>query len=93
MEFALSPELEALRARARRYVVEELQPLETEFERARGQMPPEQARELRRKAIKAGLVGGNLPKHLGGLGWTNMEQVVVQEQFGQVTGGLWSYAR
>ena len=91
MDFALSPDLEALRARARRYVVEELQPLEGEFERARGVLPAETGRELRRKAIKAGLVGGNMPKHLGGLGWTNMQQVVVQEQFGQVTGGLWSY--
>ncbi len=91
MDFALSPELEALRERARRYVVDELQPLEVPFERAGGKLPADTGRELRAKAIAAGLVGGNMPKALGGLEWSNMEQVVVQEVFGQVTGGLWSY--
>jgi len=91
MDFALSPEALALRDRARAYVVAELQPLEAEFERSGGHLPPEQGRELRRRAIAAGLVGGNLPKEVGGLGWSAMEQVAVQEQFGQVTGGLWSY--
>jgi acyl-CoA dehydrogenase len=91
MDFALSLAQEALRASARRFVVEELQPLEGEFERAGGRLPKNQGRELRGRAIAAGLVGGNMPKAIGGLGWTNMEQVVVQEQFGQVTGGLWSF--
>jgi acyl-CoA dehydrogenase len=91
MDFALGPELEALRERARRYVVDELQPLEVPFEKAGGKLPREQGQELRRKAIEAGLVGGNMPAALGGLAWSNTEQVVVQEQFGQVTSGLWSY--
>ncbi len=91
MDFALSPTAAALRERARRFVGEELQPLEADFERGGGRLPKEQGRELRRRAIEAGLVGGNLPVAVGGLGWTAMEQVVVQEQFGQVTGGLWSY--
>jgi len=91
MDFALSPDLEALRERARRFVVDELQPLELPFEKAGGELPREQGKALRRKAIEAGLVGGNMPKALGGLEWSNMEQVVVQEQCGQVTGGLWSY--
>ena len=68
MDFALSPEALALRDRARAYVVAELQPLEAEFERSGGYLPPEQGRELRRRAIAAGLVGGNLPKEVGGLG-------------------------
>ena len=91
MDFALSPTAAALRERARRFVVEELQPLEVDFERSGGRLPKEQGRELRRRAIEAGLVGGNLAAEVGGLGWTAMEQVAVQEQFGQVTGGLWSY--
>jgi alkylation response protein AidB-like acyl-CoA dehydrogenase len=91
MDFALSPEALALRDRARDFVLGELQPLEAEFERSGGRMPPERGRELRQKAIAAGLVGGNLPVTVGGLGWSAMEQVAVQEQFGQVTGGLWSY--
>ena len=91
MDFALSPAAAALRERARRFVLAELQPLEVEFERSGGRLPKEQGRELRRRAIEAGLVGGNLPPEIGGLGWTAVEQVAVQEQFGQVTGGLWSY--
>ena len=35
--------------------------------------------------------GATSPAEVGGLGWTAMEQVAVQEQFGQVTGGLWSF--
>src|ERR1700682_5639229 len=42
MDFALSPELEALREHARRFVVDELQPLEVPFERAGGKLPKEQ---------------------------------------------------
>jgi alkylation response protein AidB-like acyl-CoA dehydrogenase len=91
MDFALTPGLENLRGRARRFVVDELQPLELTLERAGGKLAAEQGSELRAKAIAAGLVGGNMPTSLGGLAWTAMEQVVVQEQFGQVTGGLWSY--
>jgi acyl-CoA dehydrogenase len=91
MDFALSPELESLRARARRYVVEELQPLEVEFERAGGRLAPEAGRVLRGKAIEAGLAGGPLPAAVGGQGWSMLEGVVVHEQLGQATGGLWSY--
>ena len=91
MEFALGPELQALRDRARRYVVEELQPLEVEFERAGGRLSPEIGRDLRRTAIDAGLAGGNLPKSVGGQGWSMLEGVIVHEQLGQSTGGLWSY--
>ncbi len=40
---------------------------------------------------RRGLHGGSLPRALGGQGWTAMEHVVVHEQLGQVTGGLWSY--
>ena len=40
MDFALTPELEALRERARRYVVDVLQPLEVEFERPAARLAP-----------------------------------------------------
>src|SRR2546423_2736332 len=91
MDFSLGPDLAALRERARRFVVDDLQPLEAEFERSGGRLPREQGRELRRRAISAGLAGGSFPKELGGQGWSALEQVIVHEQFGQVTGGLWSY--
>jgi acyl-CoA dehydrogenase len=91
MDFSLGPDLAALRERARRFVVDELQPLEVEFERSAGRLPAEQGRALRKRAIKSGLAGGSFPRALGGQGWSALEQVIVHEQFGQVTGGLWSY--
>ncbi|HET9852782.1 MAG TPA: acyl-CoA dehydrogenase [Candidatus Limnocylindrales bacterium] len=91
MDLSLTPAQEALRDRARRFVVEVLQPVEIEFERAGGRLPPHQARELRQAAIQAGLAGGELPVSVGGGGWSVLEQVLVHEQYGQVTGGLWSY--
>ncbi len=42
-------------------------------------------------AIEAGLAGGEFPVAVGGGGWTTFEQVLVHEQYGQVTGGLWSF--
>jgi len=81
----------ALRHTARRFVVEVLQPLEQELERSGGKLPSAIAADLRRQAIEAGLAGGELPKAVGGKGWTVFEQVLVHEQYGQVTGGLWSF--
>ncbi len=91
MDLSLSPAELDLQARARAYVRELLQPLEAQFELDGGRMPVAQAQELRRAAIAANLHGGSMPKSLGGQGWTALEQVLVHEQFGQVTGGLWSY--
>jgi alkylation response protein AidB-like acyl-CoA dehydrogenase len=91
MDFGLTTELRVLRERARTYVVDVLQPLEASFERDHGVLPRTQGDELRRAAIAAGLHAGSLPKAVGGQGWSVMEQVIVHEQFGQVTGGLWSY--
>ncbi len=91
MDLTLTTAQEALRANARRFVVEVLQPLEIELEQAGGKLPPERGAELRRLAIEAGLAGGELPVSVGGGGWTMLEQVLVHEQYGQVTGGLWSF--
>jgi alkylation response protein AidB-like acyl-CoA dehydrogenase len=87
----LTPSEVALRERARRFVVDVLQPLEGDLERAGGHLPVAQARELRRLGIEAGLAGGAFPRELGGQGWSVTEQVVVHEQYGQVTGGLWTF--
>jgi alkylation response protein AidB-like acyl-CoA dehydrogenase len=87
----LTPAQRGLQARARAFVRDVLQPREVEFERAGGRMPREWGDEIRRAAIEASLHGGSMPRELGGQGWSVLEQVLVHEQFGQVTGGLWSY--
>jgi acyl-CoA dehydrogenase len=91
VDFSLTPAQVELQARARGFVRDVLQPREVEFERANGRMSREWGIEIRRAAIEARLHGGSLPAELGGQGWTAMEQVVVHEQLGQATGGLWSY--
>jgi alkylation response protein AidB-like acyl-CoA dehydrogenase len=91
MDFTLSPEQLELQARARDFVRDVLQPCEVEFERAGGRVPRDWGNPIRKAAIEARLHGGSMPRELGGQGWTVMEQVLVHEQLGQSTGGLWSY--
>jgi acyl-CoA dehydrogenase len=91
MDFAPAPAHEQLRERARRFVEDVLQPREVEFERANGRVPRDWGTPIRQAARDANLHGGSFPKELGGQGWTAVEQVLVHEQLGQATGGLWSY--
>jgi alkylation response protein AidB-like acyl-CoA dehydrogenase len=91
MDLTLSPDQLALQERARRFAREVLQPLEVEFETAGGRIAPDVEHEVKRKAIEARLHGGSFPASVGGQGWTLLEQVLVHEQLGQVTGGLWGF--
>ncbi len=91
MDLTLDPGQLELQARARAFVTDVLQPLEEEFERAGGRLSRKEGNDLRKAAIEATLHGGSLPKGVGGQGWSVVEQVVVHEQLGQATGGLWSY--
>ncbi|MEK6721196.1 MAG: acyl-CoA dehydrogenase [Chloroflexota bacterium] len=91
MDLTLSPAQREVRDRARAFVRDVLQPREREFERAGGRVPRDWGTPIRRAAIEARLHGGSFPRALGGQGWTALEQVLVHEQLGQATGGLWSY--
>jgi acyl-CoA dehydrogenase len=91
VDLALTDGQLELQARARGYVVDCLQPLEAEFERSGGRLPAATRDGLKRAAIEAGLVGGSFPPELGGQGWSALEGVIVHEQLGQATGGLWSF--
>ena len=91
MDFTLSDPQSELQGRAAGFVREVLQPLEGEFERAGGRLPAEAKARIREASVAAGLVGGSLPREVGGQGWTMLEQVIVHEQLGRSTGGLWSF--
>ena len=91
MDLTLTDAQLELQARARGFVRDMLQPREVEFERANGRVPRHWGDPIRRAAIEARLHGGSLPLAAGGQGWTVVEQVLVHEQLGQSTGGLWSY--
>ena len=89
MDLTLSPAQLELQARARAFARNVLQPLEEPFEAAGGHLDDDTARDVKRAAIDVNLHGGSFPTSLGGQGWGALDQVVVQEQLGQVTGGLW----
>jgi acyl-CoA dehydrogenase len=91
MDLTLTPAQLELQARARSFVQDVLQPLEVEFERANGRVPLDWGDPIRKAAIAARLHGGSFPVELGGQGWSALEGVIVHEQLGQSTGGLWSY--
>jgi acyl-CoA dehydrogenase len=89
MDLTLSEAQLELQGRARTFVRDVLQPLEAEFERAGGRLTAEARRRIKHASANAGLIGGSLPREVGGQGWSMFEQVLVHEQLGQSTGGLW----
>jgi len=91
VDLSLTPDQVELQARAHAYVTDHLQPLEAEFERAGGRLAADVRDRLKRAAIDARLHGGSLPREAGGQGWSALDQVLVHEQLGQATGGLWSF--
>ena len=90
MDLTLTPAQLELQARARAFVRDELQPREVEFERGGGRRPADGATRSARRH-RGSTARRLLPVEAGGQGWSAIEQVLVHEQFGQSTGGLWSY--
>jgi len=79
-----------LQERARRFVEAELIPLEEDAERSGGRLGDERQRRVAEAAIAARLHGGrHRPEH-GGQGWTAVQAMLVKEQFGRATNGLYS---
>jgi alkylation response protein AidB-like acyl-CoA dehydrogenase len=90
MDFDLSPELQDLRARARRFAQQELYPHELYVEE-HGPLPEDVSRRLRERAIALRLWPMNVPRSQGGLGSSVLEQVIAQEEAGRATNDLWGY--
>ncbi len=89
MDFALTPAQRNLRDRAAAYVDTVLIPLEEQAERAGGRLPADVVATVKRAARDARLDGGNHAVEHGGQGWTALEQVLVQEELGRNTNGVW----
>jgi alkylation response protein AidB-like acyl-CoA dehydrogenase len=86
--YPLSPEDRAIQDRARRFVDEELIPWEQHAEEHGGAIPVEDKQRHHDLVIELGFSGMNLPKELGGGGYTTLQQVLVSEQIGRVTNAL-----
>jgi alkylation response protein AidB-like acyl-CoA dehydrogenase len=76
-----------IQASARAFV-DELIPHEVEAELHDGELPPEVLAAAEAKLLELGFGAINMPKELGGGGFTAFQQVLVQEQVGRVTNGL-----
>ncbi len=84
MDFSLSGEQRMLIETVRRFVKEELKPLEDEVEH-KGYLEDSTANLIHHKAKELGLYAMNMPAELGGGGLSNMDRILCEEQFGHTT--------
>jgi acyl-CoA dehydrogenase len=84
VDFSLSDEQRLLIDTVRKFVAEQLAPLEDEVERA-GTLTAAQARSIFEKSKALGLYGMNMPTELGGGGLSAVDTMLVEEQFGHTT--------
>lgn len=87
MDFAYSPRLRNLKERAAG-LAGRLMAYEEECE-VKGGLSADDLAKLRKDVHSFGLQAINMPAELGGAGLSVLEQVVVQEELGKVTNGLW----
>ncbi|WP_214110344.1 acyl-CoA dehydrogenase family protein [Acrocarpospora catenulata] len=85
----LTAEQGELRERAKAFVDQVLIPREEAAERAGGRLPAEDVEAIMKAAVAARLNGGRHDPAHGGQGWSATDYVVVHEQFGRNTNGLW----
>ena len=83
----LPAEIAELKARVRRFVEDEVYPVETKIAR-RGSIDPAEVDELRSKARAAGFSQLNMPPEAGGRGLSMLGQVALEEEGGRATNGL-----
>ncbi|WP_157264833.1 acyl-CoA dehydrogenase family protein [Azohydromonas aeria] len=87
MDFSLSPALLELQQRTRRFIAEEVMPLERDARQTPHGPSEELRRELVGRARAAGLLTPHAPRELGGLGLTHVEKAIVFEEAGYSTLG------
>ena len=81
MDFSLSEEQRLLIETARKFVYDELIPLEAEVE-AQRRLDPVKAKEIFEKSRALGLYAANIPERHGGGGLSAVDTCLVEEQFG-----------
>ncbi|WP_137896554.1 acyl-CoA dehydrogenase family protein [Ramlibacter sp. 2FC] len=84
MDFSLNEEQKMMIATVRRFIAEELKPLEDEIEN-QGFLAQEKAQAVHEKAKALGLYAMNMPAELGGGGLSNLDRILCEEQFGHTT--------
>ena len=84
MDFALNDEQKMMVDTIRRFIAEELKPLEDELEN-NGHLPDDTALAIHHKSKELGLYALNMPAELGGGGLSNLDRIICEEQFGHTT--------
>jgi acyl-CoA dehydrogenase len=84
MDFSLNDEQKMMIDTVRRFIAEELKPLEDEIEN-QGFLDDAKARAIHEKTKSLGLYGMNMPADLGGGGLSNLDRILCEEQFGHTT--------
>ena len=84
MEFALTEEQQLIVKSTRDFVEHELYPHEQEIERT-GELRPELLRELKGKAIDAGLYAANMPTEVGGAGLDAVTWILYEKELGRTS--------
>jgi acyl-CoA dehydrogenase len=84
MDFSLNPEQKMLIDTVRRFVKDELAPLEEGIEAA-ASLPDEVALSVHRRSKALGLYALNMPAELGGGGLSAVDRILCEEQFGHTT--------
>ncbi|MGW8970702.1 acyl-CoA dehydrogenase family protein [Streptomyces platensis] len=87
MDFRLTPRQADLKRTARE-LTETLTAYETDCEENNG-LPAQAHTEIRDAVLASGLQAVNMPEEWGGAGLTILEQAIVQEELGRLTGALW----
>ncbi len=84
MDFALSSEQKMLLETVRRFIAQELKPLEDHIERD-GHLDDATARAIHEKSLAMGLYALNIPESLGGGGLSTVDRILCEEQFGHTS--------
>jgi acyl-CoA dehydrogenase len=90
MDFALNDEQQMIVKTTRDFVVNELYPHEKEIEET-GVLREDLYRELKAKAIEAGLFAANMPAEVGGAGLDTLSWILYEKELGRANYALhWS---
>jgi len=89
MNLELSPAEIDVQARAREFAEAHLFPHEVECDENEG-LSPESLATIRKAVLDYGLNGFNHAKADGGQGFTHFQQILLHEELGKATNGLWT---
>ncbi|MDB5928984.1 MAG: acyl-CoA dehydrogenase domain protein [Polaromonas sp.] len=84
MDFSLNNEQKMMIDTVRRFIAEELRPLEGGIEE-HGFLDKAKAQAVHEKAKELGLYAMNMPAELGGGGLSNLDRILCEEQFGHTS--------